>query len=921
MAAAAKAFIGQAAPAGYIPGVGRGATGFTTRSDIGPAREASDAPDERHWRHAGDKKKEGEDDNENLNDSNYDEFAGYSGSLFSGGAYDEEDREADLVYDAIDRRMDERRQDNRIKREKEELERFRKERPKIQQQFVDLKRDLAKVSAEEWDNLPEVADIGKKVKKQRTERFTPMPDSFLNSALASRGQVSELDARQQKFGGLATPMSGTQTLMPSFKGDLDLKEIGRARTSMMGVRLDQASDSVTGQTVVDPKGYLTDLNSLTPKSASDIGDVKKGRLLLQSVRQTNPKHAPGWIASARLEETVGRIQIARNLIVQGTQMCPTNEDIWLEAARLLPPDQAQAIVAEGVKHIATSVKIWMRAAELEQDVQAKKRVLRQALEAVPDSVRLWKAAVDLEEAADARLLLGRAVECCPTSVDLWLALAHLETYDNAKQVLNRARKAIPGERSVWITAARLEESMGKKENVETIVQTAVKSLKANMVEINRPLWLEDAERCDKSGSPLTAQAIVRTVVGVGIEDQDRLETWMHDCEAMVEHGAYNCARAVYAHALTLFPSDENLWLKAAFFEREHGTSASLIEHLKQAVARCPRAEVLWLMRAKALWLANQAEEAKKVLAQAFTCNDNSEEIWLAAIKLESETGFDDNARALLKRAREKAGTARIWMKSVRFEWVTGNLATAQSLLDSALELHPQHAKLWMMKGQMLQQEKRTDEARIAFANGLKQCPTSIPLWRLAAELEANGGQATRARALLENARKRNPKSPELWLAAVRVERAHASEQAAKALMAKALQDCPNSGLLWAEAVFMEAPVQRRARSMDALKHCENDPLVLLAVARLFLTERKTSKARSWFNRTVKLDPDLGDAWAAYYKFELQYGTEAQQEEVLQHCVTAEPHHGEIWQSVAKNPVNWKLNTKDILLLTARQLTM
>ena len=33
----------------------------------------------------------------------------------------------------------------------------------------------------------------------------------------------------------------------------------------------QASDSVSGQTVVDPKGYLTDLQSLTPSAGGDIG--------------------------------------------------------------------------------------------------------------------------------------------------------------------------------------------------------------------------------------------------------------------------------------------------------------------------------------------------------------------------------------------------------------------------------------------------------------------------------------------------------------------------------------------------------------------------------------------------------------------------------------------------------------------------
>lgn len=34
-----KDFLGKPAPAGYIAGLGRGATGFVTRPDIGPARE------------------------------------------------------------------------------------------------------------------------------------------------------------------------------------------------------------------------------------------------------------------------------------------------------------------------------------------------------------------------------------------------------------------------------------------------------------------------------------------------------------------------------------------------------------------------------------------------------------------------------------------------------------------------------------------------------------------------------------------------------------------------------------------------------------------------------------------------------------------------------------------------------------------
>lgn len=93
-----KAFIGLPAPLGYVAGVGRGATGFTTRSDIGPARDASDVPDDRHAPPKNKYQKKGgegrgggggggrgghdddEDEEEDLNDSNYDEFAGGSGS-------------------------------------------------------------------------------------------------------------------------------------------------------------------------------------------------------------------------------------------------------------------------------------------------------------------------------------------------------------------------------------------------------------------------------------------------------------------------------------------------------------------------------------------------------------------------------------------------------------------------------------------------------------------------------------------------------------------------------------------------------------------------------------------------------------------------------------------------------------------------
>ncbi|KAG8131585.1 putative Pre-mRNA-processing factor 6-like protein [Naja naja] len=681
-----KPFLGMPAPLGYVPGLGRGATGFTTRSDIGPARDANDPVDDRHAppgkRTVGDQMKKNQtadDDDEDLNDTNYDEFNGYAGSLFSSGPYEKDDEEADAIYAALDKRMDERRKERREQREKEEIEKYRMERPKIQQQFSDLKRKLAEVTEEEWLSIPEVGDArNKRQRNPRYEKLTPVPDSFFAKHLQSGENHTSVDPRQT------------------------------------------VSDSVSGQTVVDPKGYLTDLNSMIPTHGGDINDIKKARLLLKSVRETNPHHPPAWIASARLEEVTGKLQ---------------------------PGDTAKAVVAQAVRHLPQSVRIYIRAAELETDVRAKKRVLRKALEHVPNSVRLWKAA-------------------------LWLALARLETYENARKVLNKARENIPTDRHIWITAAKLEEANGNTQMVEKIIDRAITSLRANGVEINREQWIQDAEECDKAGSVATCQAIMRAVIGIGIEEEDRKHTWMEDADSCVAHNALECARAIYAYALQVFPSKKSVWLRAAYFEKNHGT---------RAVAHCPKAEA----------------------------NPNSEEIWLAAVKLESENNEYERARRLLAKARSSAPTARVFMKSVKLEWVLGNIAAAQELCEEALKHYEDFPKLWMMKGQIEEQEELIEKARDAYNQGARP--------------------------------------------------------------------------------------QRKTKSVDALKKCEHDPHVLLAVAKLFWSERKITKAREWFHRTE------------------------QQEEARKRCENAEPRHGELWCEVSKDISNWQSKIGEILMLVAAKI--
>lgn len=174
-----------------------------------------------------------------------------------------------------------------------------------------------------------------------------------------------------KRGGLATP-GDTGALT-------DFVEIGQARDKILSLKLDQASGSsgASGSaTAIDPKGYLTSLDSVVLKTDAEIGDIKRARMLFDSLVKSNPKHAPGWIAAARLEEHAGRMVAARKLIKAGCEQCPASEDVWLEAARLYSGEDAKVVLGSAVQHVDQSVKIWLAAADLETEVSAKKRVLR-----------------------------------------------------------------------------------------------------------------------------------------------------------------------------------------------------------------------------------------------------------------------------------------------------------------------------------------------------------------------------------------------------------------------------------------------------------------------------------------------------------------------------------------------------------------
>jgi pre-mRNA-processing factor 6 len=934
-------FLNQQAPENYVAGLGRGATGFTTRSDLGPVRDGPNpeqmqeilrkraeqlgaAPPTAYGAPA--KKTEEEEDDDRFADPDNET------GLFASGTFTQDDDEADRIYQAVDEKMLSRRKRRREEREEEEFEEHNRKNPKIADQFADLKRGLAALTDDEWASIPDVGDLTGKNRRAKQQRMSQRSYAVPDSVLAHARDAGEFSTTVQDGGadGAATSADNKDGTMTNFA------EIGAARDRVLQTRLDRVAkqDAGTGSaTTIDPKGYLTSLDTAEfDPSTVQLGEIQRVRELLKSVINTNQRHAPAWIAAARLERHAGKIVAARKLMAQGCKMCPKSEDAWLENIRLNEGKNAKIIAKDAIENNEQSTKLWIEAMRLETDVKAKKRVMQLALDHVPQSVAFWKEAVNLEEdPEDAKLLLAKATELIPLSVDLWLALAHLETPENAQKVLNKARRAVPTSYEIWIAAARLQEQMGNADKVN-IIKNAVKALLKEGGMLKREEWIEQAEKCEAEGARLTCASIIRETLGWSLdEDDDRLEIFKDDAKASIGREKYDTARAIYAYALRVFPTSKSLWLASADLEKNHGTKEELWKILDKAVEACPQSEVLWLQLAREKWQAGEVDGSRDVLYRAFKQNPNNEEIWLAAVKLEKDAKEVDRARDLLAVARREASTERVWYQSAAYERQLGNTDIALDLVLQGLQStivdkketrFPRSAKLWMMKGQIYEDKGMVPQAREAYSQGTRQCPKSVPLWLLAARLEQKQGITIKARSVLDRARLQNPKNAELWAESVRVELQgkKPNVQQAKNLMSKALQECPKSGLLWSENIWKLQPrTQRKPLSLEAMKAVDNDPVLLVTIARIFWSERQLEKAVNWFEKAILLDTDLGDTWAWYLKFLMQHGEVEKQEDVINKCIANEPKHGEVWQRVRKDPKNAYLSTKEVLMEATRQL--
>jgi pre-mRNA-processing factor 6 len=238
------------------------------------------------------------------------------------------------------------------------------------------------------------------------------------------------------------------------------------------------------------------------------------------------------------------------------------------------------------------------------------------------------------------------------------------------------------------------------------------------------------------------------------------------------------------------------------------------------------------------------------------------------------------ARQILTHAREVcAESVRVWMRSAQIERWDKQFDRCLSLVEGALSvLKPPSVcwKLFLIAVHACMESGHLDKAEKWIERAIDVCPGKGAVWSVAADVAIANTNLNKARSILERGRIRLANDEILWWKGYVVEvlAGGSSSSGSRVFLSRALQACPPSGLLWAYAIDHEPVVTRHPKCLDALKKCENDPLVVIAVARFFWLEKKQiDKARKWFQNATRMEKKYGQVWSDFLAFEISQGDE------------------------------------------------
>ncbi|QLL32166.1 hypothetical protein HG536_0C03350 [Torulaspora globosa] len=856
-------FLDQEPPPGYIPGIGRGATGFSTRGD-----QAKKAQIPKRLRP----------------EENGFQVTKHANEL-TGEPLSKEAVEAEQIFAAIETRRSTRRKTTQSASENVNNQ--------IPRQFADLKRSLATVSEEEWLNLPDAGDLTRKNKRERLQDQLNRKEYVAPDTLINRG--------------------------------VNFTKLTEERERLLGRQLDNSllervsSDALAAGS--DVISYLDELESSTANNlvnADEAEEVKRMRMVLSSYRKADPMRPEGWIASARLEEKACKFQKAKSIMEEACAVCPKNDEVWLERVRLNSSDVmlCRALVADGIRFNPKSLPLWTEAIELENEPFNKRRVVMKALHELPTSEKLWKQMAMLEsDESERQRIIRRAVELLPTSIDLWKELIKQQDYSDAKKSLNTAKKYLSTDYRLWILAVQIEERGDEEiagERLEKILVNGMTQLQKSHSDPGLVEWLSHAQALNADGMfPKAAVAIVHAALSMEDLSQPSVMKSIDDMRnSFVKITAYR-------FLINKNPGNHSFWMSLRTTCLQLGKQDLLYEvyeatlfHQAEGYKTLKQNPTLSLIYAKEVWkYGKDASKALDILERSTNVVPSHLDFWIAKLKVLCFSARFEEAKETFNCAFQSLSTAevpyleRLYLKYVSFLRFQNQYQEAIDFLEQeCLEKFPECYKFYIQKGQTYHDMGQLSKMRETYSLATKKLPQCPILWILLAKAdETDFKNSPKARSELDIALLENPHDEALYLARIEMECREGFHDQAKLLVLQALQKFPHSAVIWAANVRLipsRKASTKKTVFQDALRSTKNSYQVLNEIGSSFFRDGQYSTAIKWFERATNSNPKFGDAWVWLARCCRKLGNDVTS--IYKQVEEHEPVYGPLWISVTKD---------------------
>lgn len=846
-------------PPNYIPGISRGAVGFTTRSDLGPLDKLS-------TKKIVEKLKEDK-------------------PLIE---YSKEDQAADDIWKSIEeRRKNKRKREDNVNNNKS-----------ISKNFADLKTQLKDVTTQDWMTIPESYDSS--IKRRKFETYTANSDSvILKSQLEAQAKdlhsigearrnvimnsIRNIEEQASNTNIQVNARDYISKLESQLVGGMEISELQRAREMMK---------SLTSSNPTHSPGWIA-----SARIEEISGKMNTARSIIKEGCEKCPYSEDIWLESSRLH-CINSIAESKSILAEAVTFLPQSEKIWLAASELEDNLTKKRVLRKALEHLPYSERIWKKAIDIENDDENALLLLQRAVECIPSNIefaialaklspynkakeilneirlkapneaKIWIVAAQLEELAKSQntnIIILKAISTLnsrnvPFDREIWISYAkdcedlqclqtvnaiisnvleknllkkdykdtfredakksimdgHLET---AKSILRKATELLPTSKGIWKTLIQVEEEFGDE---KTTIEISKKALQ--FIPDSELLWIKTAKTQFKLQDIDGAKETLKIAIEKNTNSEIihlasasiyiKLKEWRL-VEKILEQGRNKCESPI-------------IWMKSAIFYRNIGNRELEIQILDESLSKYKTLDKLWIMRSQ---YENNHLKSLEILKQGLEFCPSSIRLWLCCIKLLADSGNFAQARALLDQSKLKIKSDLLSLIEIRIEILSGSQSIAMQLLSRSLQEFPNSAQLWKESIILSNGTKRIAQAVLS----LQECEPHPILFCTIANIFWMERAETYSRLWFNKALKLDYMFGDTWIQYFAFEKAYGNEETCNQMIKRIEEIQPQYGEKWATI------------SKDPKNHSLKSKEILLEGVNLFSLQKEFDRNNIYFS--------------------------------------------------------------------------